>query len=156
MDHRFSADDFRRCVALLERKLGDVATNAGVPEAECLDLERSLAALPSMARSRATAMLYGVQAQAADDYPAMAAAARYVLVGGGGREEAQRPTPMRHHAVWIGLEYLLELFRRRLIPERMLELHGVVEGDLRFRAARYGEVHLAQHPMVLIMLGFGW
>jgi len=70
--------DFRSCVALIERKLCDLAAKLGVPEAECAGLDGLLAALPFVGRSRARAMLNGIQVSAADEHPAMAAAARYV------------------------------------------------------------------------------
>jgi hypothetical protein len=70
--------EFQRCVALLSRKIGDLAVRAGVPEEECLDLERILTALPSLSRSRAYVILGGIDVQASKGSPAMAMAARYV------------------------------------------------------------------------------
>ena len=71
--------EFTRCVELLARKLEEIATRAGVPDAECIDLEATLALLPPVCRSRAEAMLNGIQLTASDDHPAMAFAAKYVL-----------------------------------------------------------------------------
>jgi hypothetical protein len=73
-----SPTEFRRCVALIERKLCELATKFGVPDSECDDLDNLLRALPEIARSRARAMLNGIQVSAADDHAAMATAARYV------------------------------------------------------------------------------
>jgi hypothetical protein len=41
--------EFQRCVALLSRKMEDLAVCAGLPEEKRLDLEGILAALPSYA-----------------------------------------------------------------------------------------------------------
>ena len=71
--------EFERCVDLLTRKLEEAATRAGVPDSECTDLEATLVALPPVARSRAEALLNGIQLQAAEDFPAMAFAAKYVV-----------------------------------------------------------------------------
>src|SRR5215218_2706929 len=71
--------EFERCVDLLTRKLEETAARAGVPDSECTDLEATLVALPPVARSRAEALLNGIQLQAADDFPAMAFAAKYVV-----------------------------------------------------------------------------
>jgi hypothetical protein len=73
-----SPTDFRLSVTLIERKLCELATKLGVPDSECADLDGLLAALPEIGRSRARAMLNGIQVTAADDHPAMASAARYV------------------------------------------------------------------------------
>jgi hypothetical protein len=73
-----SPTEFRRCVMLIERKLCELATKLGVPDSECADLDGLLAALPEIGRSRARAMLNGLQVSAADEHPTMAAAARYV------------------------------------------------------------------------------
>ena len=70
--------EFERCVDLLTRKLEKTAAWAGVPDSECTDLEATLVALPPVARSRAEALLNGIELQAADDFPAMAFAAKYV------------------------------------------------------------------------------
>jgi hypothetical protein len=70
--------DFRACVTLIEQKLCEVAGKLGVPESQCADLDGLLTALPFVGRSRARAMLNGIQVSAADEHPAMAAAARYV------------------------------------------------------------------------------
>src|SRR3954453_19843517 len=71
--------EFARCLELLTRKLEQTATRAGIPDSECTDLEATLVALPPVARSRAEALLNGIQLQAADDFPAMAFAAKYVV-----------------------------------------------------------------------------
>jgi hypothetical protein len=71
--------EFERCVAVLSRKLEEVAVRAGVPDSECTDLERILAVLPAIARARADILLGGIELQAGEQYPAMAFAARYVL-----------------------------------------------------------------------------
>jgi hypothetical protein len=70
--------EFERCVDLLARKLEETAAWAGVPDCECTDLEATVA-LPPVARSRAEALLNGIQLQAADDFPAMAFAAKYIV-----------------------------------------------------------------------------
>src|SRR3954447_1557211 len=70
---------FSRCIEMLCRKLEGVATRAGIPEDECCGLEGILASLPPIARSQAQAILNGVQLSAADEFPAMAFAANYVL-----------------------------------------------------------------------------
>jgi len=71
--------EFAHCLELLTRKLEQTATRWGIPDAECKDLEVTLAALPPVARSRTEALLNGIQLQAADDFPAMAFAAKFVL-----------------------------------------------------------------------------
>ena len=64
-----SPTDFRISVTLIERKLCELATKLGVPDSECADLDGLLAALPEIGRSRARAMLNGIQVTAADDHP---------------------------------------------------------------------------------------
>lgn len=71
--------EFERCVALLTDKLQEISLRAGVAEEDCGHLEAMLAALPPIWRKRATVVLDGIQMQAAEESPAMAIAARYVL-----------------------------------------------------------------------------
>jgi hypothetical protein len=90
--------DFRHCVALIERKLCELATKLGIPDSECADLDGLLAALPEMGRSRARAMLNGTQLSAAEERPAMAAAARYICtLAEDIWEAAPDPPPYREH-----------------------------------------------------------
>jgi hypothetical protein len=70
--------EFQRCVALLSRKMEDLAVCAGLPEEKRLDLEGILAALPPISRSRACIILDGIGAHASEEGTAMAVAARYV------------------------------------------------------------------------------
>lgn len=71
--------EFQQCVEHLCWKLREIAGRGGVSVEERCDLESALAALPPQARSHAKAMLNGIQLSAADDFPAMAFAASYVL-----------------------------------------------------------------------------
>ena len=75
---RIEPAEFQRCVALLSRKIEDLAARAGVPEEERLDLEGILTALPPSSRGRASLILDGIDVQASEGSPAMAMAARYV------------------------------------------------------------------------------
>jgi hypothetical protein len=70
--------EFDRCVALLRRKLEEIATRAGVPESECETLESTLAALSPFSRERAAVVLEGISVQSGDEFPAMSFAASYV------------------------------------------------------------------------------
>jgi hypothetical protein len=63
----------------IRRKLEHAATKAGVDDSELDTLESTLTALPQVARSHTQALLNGIQLQAADDFPAMAFVAKYVL-----------------------------------------------------------------------------
>ena len=76
---------------------------AGVPEEECLDLERILTARPSLSRSRAYVILDGINVQALKGSPAMAMAARYVrALADGVWDSAQHPaaTANRRERPW--------------------------------------------------------
>jgi hypothetical protein len=53
------------------------------------------------------------------------------------------------------LEDLLELGAGRPVPERVLQFHGLVEGDLGFGLAADRKVHLAQGLMGMFVLGEG-
>jgi hypothetical protein len=70
--------EFEWCLELLTRRLSETAARAGVPDAECTNLEAILAALPPFSRSNAEGFLTNLQLQACDDFPAMAFAAKYV------------------------------------------------------------------------------
>jgi hypothetical protein len=74
-----SPREFEHCLAMIRRKLEHAATRAGVHDSELETLESTLAALPQVARSHTQALLNGIQLQAADDFPAMAFVAKYVL-----------------------------------------------------------------------------
>lgn len=71
--------EFHRCVELLTRKIEEIAKRAGVSEAEFVDLEGVLAALPPVSRERAAVVLQGISIQADEEFPAMAFAASYLL-----------------------------------------------------------------------------
>jgi hypothetical protein len=98
-----SPTEFRRCVTLIERKLCELAMKLGVPDSECADLDGLLSALPEIGRSRARAMLNGLQVSAADEHPTMAAAARYVCALAEDIWEASpEPPPATTKAAWEG------------------------------------------------------
>ena len=82
MSERFRPDptDFQRCVSHLCVRIETVAARAGVSEADCTDLEGTLAAMPPLVRERTRLMLNGMQIQSEYKDPAMSFAARYVLV----------------------------------------------------------------------------
>ena len=71
--------EFDRCVTQLCFKIESIAARAGVSEADCTDLEGTLAAMPPLVRERTVMMLEGLQIQTEFQDPAMAFAARYML-----------------------------------------------------------------------------
>ncbi|HEY7383874.1 MAG TPA: hypothetical protein VH743_09415 [Beijerinckiaceae bacterium] len=71
--------EFNRCVSQLCFKIESVATRAGVSEADCTDLEGTLAAMPPLVRERTEMMLNSIQIQTEYKDPTMSFAARYVL-----------------------------------------------------------------------------
>jgi hypothetical protein len=81
MSQRFRPDpaEFERCVSHLCIKLETIAVRAGVPGADCSDLEGMLAAMPPLVRDRAKLMLEGIEIHTEYDEPVMALAARYVV-----------------------------------------------------------------------------
>jgi len=81
MSQRFRPDPaaFQRCVSHLCVKIESVALRAGVPGADCSDLEGMLAEMPPLIRDRVKLMLEGIGIQTEYDDPVMALAARYVI-----------------------------------------------------------------------------
>ena len=81
MSQRFRLDPaaFERCVSHLCIKIEPVALRAGVPGADCSDLEGMLAEMPPLTRARVKLMLEGIEIHTEYDEPVMALAARYVL-----------------------------------------------------------------------------
>jgi hypothetical protein len=71
--------EFERCVSRLCIKIEKVAIREGVSDADCSDLEGTLAAMPPLVRDRVKMMLHGIHIQAEYKDPAMSFAARYVL-----------------------------------------------------------------------------
>ena len=61
--------------------------------------------------------------------------------------------PIRHHALGIALQHLGEGVVRGLVPERMLQLHRLVEGLLRFGRAGDRKVNRAEHRMPGMLVG---
>jgi hypothetical protein len=72
-------DEFQRSVSFLCTKIETVAMRSGIADADCKDLERSLAAMPPTVRDRVGLMLKGTEIQTEYDDPTMAFAARYLL-----------------------------------------------------------------------------
>ncbi len=81
MSQRFRPDpaEFERCVSHLCIKIETIAVRAGVPGADCSDLEGMLAAMPPLVRDRAKLMLEGIEIHTEYDDPVMTLAARYIL-----------------------------------------------------------------------------
>jgi hypothetical protein len=81
MSERFRPDPaaFERCVGHLCVKIETIALRAGLSDADCSDLEGTLAAMPPLVRDRIKLMLDGIEIQTEYDDPIMALAARYVL-----------------------------------------------------------------------------
>ena len=71
--------EFDRCVSHLCCRIETLAERAGVSEADCTDLEGTLAAMPPLVRDRTKLMLDGIQIHTEYKDPAMSFAARYVL-----------------------------------------------------------------------------
>jgi hypothetical protein len=78
-DFRLDPAEFDRCVSHLCFKVEAMALREGVSDADCTDLEGTLAAMPPLLRERAELMLNGIQIQTEFKHPAMSFAARYVL-----------------------------------------------------------------------------
>ena len=60
-------------------KIETVAMRSGASDADCADLEGTLAAMPPLSRERVQLMLDGVAIQTEYEDPVMAFAARYIL-----------------------------------------------------------------------------
>jgi hypothetical protein len=71
--------EFSRCLEFLRLKIEEAAARVGVPDAEMTDLEATLAALPPVGRSHVRALMNAMQLEAAEKFPTMAFAAKYVL-----------------------------------------------------------------------------
>ena len=71
--------EFERCVSFLCMKIETIAMRSGGADAECTDLEGTLAAMPPLVRERIKLMLNGIEIQSEYDDPTMAFAARYLL-----------------------------------------------------------------------------
>jgi hypothetical protein len=70
---------FEQCVSRLCFKIEAISIRAGVPGADCNDLEGMLAAMPPLIRDRVKLMLEGIAIQTEFDEPDMTLAARYIL-----------------------------------------------------------------------------
>ena len=68
-------------------------------------------------------------------------------------EEGHGNPPLRHRALGIALQHLGERVVRGLVPERMLQLHRLVEGLLRLGRAGDREVDRAEHLMAGVLVG---
>ena len=68
-------------------------------------------------------------------------------------EERHGDPPMGHRAFGIALQHLGERVVRGLVPERMLQLHRLVEGLLRLGRAGDREVDRAEHLMAGMLVG---
>ena len=86
--------EFERCVSLLCWKIETIAMRSGVSDADCADLEGTLAAMPPLVRDRVKLMLNGIQIQTEYDEPVMAFAARYILRLA--QDVWQMPHPVAH------------------------------------------------------------
>jgi hypothetical protein len=71
--------EFERCVQFLCTKIETIAMRSGMTDADCADLERTLAAMPPLARDRVKLMLHGIDIHTEYDDPVMAFAARYIV-----------------------------------------------------------------------------
>ena len=76
---RPNPDEFQRSVSFLCTKIETVALRSGMTDADCQDLEGSLAAMPPTVRDRVGLMLQGIAIQTEYDDQTMAFAARYLL-----------------------------------------------------------------------------
>jgi hypothetical protein len=72
-------DEFERSVKFLCTKIETVALRSGAADADCKDIEHTLAALPPTERDRVRLMLEGIAIQTEYDDRTMAFAARYLL-----------------------------------------------------------------------------
>ena len=81
MSQRLRPDpaEFARCVRFLCTKIETIALRSGMADADCADLEGTLAAMPPIVRERARLMLDGVAIATEYDDPTTAFAARYIL-----------------------------------------------------------------------------
>ncbi len=81
MSQRFRPDPavFEQCVSQLCIKIETISLRAGVPDADCSDLEGMLTAMAPLIRDRIKLMLEGIEIQTEYDDPVMALAARYIL-----------------------------------------------------------------------------
>jgi hypothetical protein len=68
-------------------------------------------------------------------------------------EEGHGNPPIRHRALGIALQHVGERIVRGFIPERVLQLHRVVERLLRLRRAGDREVNRAEHRMTGMLIG---
>ena len=68
-------------------------------------------------------------------------------------EEGHGNPPIRHRALGIALQHVGERIVRSFIPERVLQLHRVVERLLRLRRAGDREVNRAEHRMTGMLIG---
>jgi hypothetical protein len=68
-------------------------------------------------------------------------------------EEGHGDPPIRHRALGIALQHIGERIVRGFVPERVLQLHRVVERLLRLRRAGDREVNRAEHRMTGMLLG---
>jgi hypothetical protein len=71
--------EFERCVRSLCMKIEAIVMRSGMPDADCVELEGTLAAMPPLLRDRTRLMLNGIEVQAEYDHPTLAFAARYML-----------------------------------------------------------------------------
>ncbi len=62
-------------------------------------------------------------------------------------EQGHRDAPIRHRALGIALQHARRRLVRGLVPERMLQLHRLVEGLLRLGRAGDRKVNRAEHRM---------
>jgi hypothetical protein len=81
MSQRFRPDPaaFEQSVSRLCLRIETISVRAGVPGADCSDLEGMLTAMPPMVRDRVKLMLEGIAIQTEFDEPVMTLAARYIL-----------------------------------------------------------------------------
>ena len=99
MPKRFRPDpaEFERCVSFLCMKIETVAMRSEVPDADCTDLEGTLASMPPLVRDRVKLMLNGIEIQTEYNEPVMSFAARYLLNLAQGVWE-ENPHPVTHSA----------------------------------------------------------
>jgi hypothetical protein len=96
MAQQFKPDpaEFQRCVNILCMKIETIAMRSGVSDADCADLEGTLAAMPPLVRDRVKLMLNGIEIQTEYDEPVMAFSARYLLRLA--HDVWQMPHPLTH------------------------------------------------------------
>jgi hypothetical protein len=66
-------------VTFLCTKIETIAMRSGLSDADCADIDGTLAAMPPVVRDRIKLMLNGINIQSEYDDPTMALAARYML-----------------------------------------------------------------------------